>query len=194
MATKHLYIKRKRVGAFPPQNNPFFLFLGVFCIDNKVAGSLFIVVALLITVIISVLIYWSVADVGQLPTQSETFACTNTSNLTTTIAYVPADTNNFYGEWYNSTSAAWVRITNNLTRTGRTVSFVTHDYTPNLGDAYSGITQATFTYNTTAGVIMRDNINPQASTTFTLAPIIAIVIIASLILLAVSGFGRKENL
>jgi len=158
----------------------------------KVIGML---VAVLIAIIIGILVYWSVADTGQTGIVRESFACTNTSNLTSTITYDPNawSGTDFVAQYLNSSSGAYTTIpATNWSRSGRTITFEIID--SNGSDNYdANLSAARYSYYTVAGVLVRDNVNPQAGTVWTLAPIIAIVIIAAAILGVMMVFGRKPG-
>jgi len=156
------------------------------------AGKLVAVIAILVLVIIGVLVYFQVATSGEMTEYSESFTATNTTNFTCTLTYKPYSSNEFVGWWYNSSDSTWYEITANLTQAGKAISFVTTG-NQGLGKIYMGITTVNFSYNSTVGVVVRDDVNPQAQTTFTLAPIIAIVAIAAVIIGLVAMFGGSKR-
>lgn len=167
---------------------------------EDIAKTIGMLVAVLIAIIIGVMVYWNVADTGQTGQVVESFACDNSSNLTATIQYDPHTwtLTDFVPEFLNSSSGVYTAIpATNWSRSGRTITFEirgTNGSPPIYSPFYDANTSAArFSYYTDAGVNVRDNINPQASTVFTLAPIIAIVIIASVILGVVMVFGKKPG-
>lgn len=153
-------------------------------------ASVGMVIALLIAVIVGLMIYWNVANVSDLKQVTDTFACVNTSNLVTSLSYLPHSSNSadLTATYYNTSAATWKTLGTGIhgyVLSGTTVTV----YTTWL----LNISQAKFVYYSNAGVVMRDAVNPTSSTVLTLAPLIAIVLIAGIILAVVVGFGKGQG-
>lgn len=162
-------------------------------------GSAFVAIIIILTMIlVGVMVYFDVAETGQFPQQSEVFADTTTANTTHTLQYAPRDSTSTYfsGTWYNSSDTTWSAISaDNLTLSGNRVTFTvrtlgadSHAY-----EVYQNLSQVNFSYYTRTGAVVNDDVTPSAETVFTIAPIVAIVVIASLILYVVGGFGKRES-
>jgi hypothetical protein len=161
-------------------------------------GALFVAIIVILTmVIVGVMVYFDIAETGQLPQQSQLFADTNTSNTTHTLTYAPrsSDAAYFSGMWYNDSSLAWTAIpSTNLTLVGRQVTFIVRvNNTGVANPVYHNLSQINITYYTQVGAVVNDDVTPGAEIVFTLAPVVAIVAIAGLMLFAVGGFGKRES-
>lgn len=161
---------------------------------NNISNNLALILIILTTIIIGVLVYYSVADSSEMGRVTESFAATNATNVTSTLTYTPQSDTEVNVTYYNSSAATWHNVpSTNWTRTGKTIIF--HALNATLVSNYdANLSQVRYRYYSQTGVIVRDNVNPQASTSFTLAPIITIVVIASIILFAVATFGRKPGI
>lgn len=149
-------------------------------------------VIVLIIMVIGIKVYYSTATVGELDVQTERFTgLSNASDVSRTLAYPPLSTAEFSGTWYNSSSAAWSTLAAGLfTRTGASLTLLTNTG----GNDGLNMSSVNVTYYTQAGVTMRDAVNVQAGSVFTLAPVIGLVLLAALIVgVIVTLAGRKPQ-
>ena len=150
-------------------------------IVGTVAGLL----AILITVLIAVMIYFNIAGVGDLALQVERFTpAANT--YSTSLSYGAAEVSSV--TYYDANTSTWNTSSVGTTARGQyTVSGST--FTVTLSH---NVTSVNVSYYSDTGVVMKDSVNPASVTVFTLAPIIAIVMVAGVVLFIVMGFGRNE--
>lgn len=142
-------------------------------------------VAVLVIIIIGVLIYYSIASTGEMTSVTETFTAGDSlSTITHTLTYRPSSVSEVNLTYYNATTVNGYAVAANLSLSG---------YSLTVNCTNWNQTSHAVTYYSNTGVVVRDNVNPQASTIFLLAPIVAIVIIASLILIVVTGFGGNKG-
>lgn len=157
---------------------------------GKVLGG---IIAILIAIIIGVLVYYSIATTGEMGRVTDTFTATNATNVTSTLTYTPQSDTEMNVTYYNSSAATWHTVpSTNWTRSGRTMTFIVLNGT-GVSTYDANLSQVRYRYYTDTGQTVRDNVDPQASVVFTLAPIVAIVMIASVILAVVSGFGGGKQ-
>ena len=163
---------------------------------KKTVLSVITVVALLVSILISVMIYFNISNVDELKNSinQQFTGITNTSDVTETLTYAPASSE-FAGKWYNSSLGAsphWATLTSGLyTLTGKTLVLHTTSATGTpKGDACN-MTEVNVTYNSSAGVGAR-GVNSAASGVFSLAPLIAYMVIAGIILAVIMRFGKNE--
>lgn len=164
--------------------------------DVDIPKAIGLVLTVLIVIIIGLLVYWSIADAGELGQITDSFSATNTSNVTSTLTYTPRTSNaaDFNVTYLNSSSGVYSTVpTTNWSLSGSTVTFIVLDIYGS--DAYYdwNLSAVRYRYYTSTGAVVRDNVNPSANTIFALAPIIGIVLIAVIILGAVMLFGRKRS-
>lgn len=147
------------------------------------------IIVLLVAVGIGAFVYFNVTEVGEMSPVTDRFTgLTNASDTTVTLSFVPYSSGEFAGTWYNSSSAAWASLSAGMyTYSGQTPLLKTLNDNDGLN-----MTACNLTYTTQAGVMMRDHVQPTAGTVFTLAPIIAVVMIAAVILGIIMGFGKRE--
>lgn len=157
---------------------------------SSIGKDLTLILVLLVTVIIGVLIYFNISGSSEMGRVTEPFAATNTSNVTSTLTYAPLSDAEINVTYYNSSDTTWYNVpSTNWTRTGRTMTFYALNAT-GVSNYDSNLSQVRYRYYTQTGVIVRDNVDPTSQTVFTLAPILAIIVIAGIILGAVVVFGK----
>jgi len=162
---------------------------------KNISITIGLIIALLVTVVIGVLIYYTVANSSEMGRVTESFAATNASNVTSVLTYTPLSDTEMNVTYYNSSAATWGNVpSTNWSRVGRTMTFNALNSTL-VSNYDANLSLVRYRYYSQTGVIVRDNVNPQASTSFTLAPIIAIVMIAAALLLTLGIFtGSKPGL
>jgi len=149
---------------------------------TKVIGG---IVALLLTIIIGVMVYYEVSDgVDQFSEQTETFTgytalTSNASALVITLDNSPDGASNCNVTCYNATASA------NLSYPAFSLN---HKVIRVAADAAHYYTQVNVTYTGHAGTDEATTTS-MAGTVFTLLPIVALVIVAAIILGVVLGFG-----
>jgi len=160
--------------------------------DNNFGATLGITIALLIAILVGVMVYFSVAQTGEFPAVTERYTgLTATANVVKTLTYTPNSASDFSGTYYNTSSATWGTLGAGMfTRSGNSLTILTDTGTPKY--TCENITKVNVTYYTATGVAVKNNVNPAASTSFTLAPIIGIVLIAGIILGYVTMFGKPK--
>jgi len=152
-------------------------------VDKNTVG---ILVGFLLAVIIGVLIYFSMTEnIDVFNVQTEYFTGyshgDNATEQTVTVRYSPAskeDTN----------VTCWSEIDGTLSYPDFRVVF--KDITIAAGSA-SNYTQINVTYTSHAGMTEESDVTPMADTVFGLLPIVALVVVASVILVIVLGFGKS---
>ena len=166
------------------------------------------IVALLLAVIIGIMVYWETASIDQYEdSTSETF--TSDSDGNTFTRYTTLAGSNYTGEVielsYSSSSITNITCWNESGGTGEVESYLTTEgthYTVNgkyltvVGDQVGNFTQVNVTYvsniaNTESGA------SDMASTVFGLIPIIALIVVASVVIAVIFTFGsggRKGGL
>ena len=153
--------------------------------EKSFAGNIGALISILVVIIIGVLIYYSITDTGELAQGSQTFTASDSlSTITHTLTYRPASISEINLTYYNGTTIKGYATVANLSLAGSSLTVNCTNWNQ---------TSHVVTYYSSTGVVVRDNVNPQASTIFTLAPIVAIIVIASLILAVVMGFGSGRN-
>lgn len=148
------------------------------------------VLIILITIIVGVMIYYNINSMDELDAQNEIESIAATHAVqTVTLSYPVASRSYCSGTYYNHTDTTWHALTSSLyVVNGDTVTVNASQATG--GRDGTNISQVNLTYYSLAGVEMT-SVNGIAGSVWTLAPIIAIVIIAGIILAVVTGFGRK---
>jgi len=148
---------------------------------TQVVGML---VALMLTIIISVMIYYEVSgSVADFSEQTETFTgyaalTANASAWSVTLANSPDGTGNCNVTCFNATGGQLSYPTYGLNH--KTISVA--------ADAADMFSQVNVTYTSHIGTD-EDTTTTMAGTVFVLLPIIALVIVAAIILGIVLGFG-----
>ena len=152
-------------------------------------NPLIAVIILLCALGVGVFVYFNITEVDEMVPLTDRFTgLTNASDTLITLTYIPANTGEIDGTWYNSSSAAWAALTPGMgTYYGQTILLKTNTDNDGLN-----MTMCNLTYTTQAGVMMRDHVQPTAGSVFTIAPIAGVVLIASVILGIIMGFGKKE--
>ena len=145
------------------------------------------IVALLVTIMIGVMVYFTVADdVDQYNEVTETFGSyadtTNASAWSVTLDNSPASTSDVNVTCVNLTAGAESYPT--FTLNFKTISVA--------ADAANNFTQVNVTYTSHLSSDAGENTD-MAGTIFQLAPIIALVVVASVILMVVLGFGGSKG-
>lgn len=146
------------------------------------------VVVLLIALVIGVMVYFEVDDsIDQFDEVTETFtgytlATSNDSATTITLDNSPDGTSNLNITCYNSTGTSESYPTYSLSN--KRVSFA--------AEAADEFSQINATYTTKMSGDAGDTTD-MAGTVFTLAPIIVLVLVASVILAVVLGFGGSKG-
>lgn len=167
---------------------------------KPIVFAVIIAVMVMVTIVIGLKVYYSVATTDELGAISETFTMTNTTygittNVSTTLQYPPNSASDFVCMYYNNETATWNTSVSGtgigkFVRSGATFRF---NGTRTTAPLHQNITNVNVTYYTQSGVQMRDSVNPQAAGVFNLAPIIGLVLIASVIIgvIVVSVNGRR---
>lgn len=160
--------------------------------DNNIGVTIGAIISLLVAVTIGLMIYYNLAGTGEYPSITERYTgLTNTSDITKTLSYTPNSASDFSGTYYNKATTAWATLPSGLfSRSGNSLTLLTNTGTP-WGEALN-MSKVNVTYYTPTGAVMRDNVNPVASTVFTLAPLVAIVLIAGIVLAIVTRFGKSN--
>ena len=160
--------------------------------ENNYGVTIGGIIALMVAILVAVMIYFSIAQTGEFPLVTERWTgLTNSSNIVKTLTYPPNSASDFSGTWYNDSALSenWGTLNSTLfTRDGRTLTLKTNSG----GAGGMNMTKVNVSYYTATGVAVKNNINPAATTTFTLAPIIGLVMIAAIILGYVSVFGKPK--
>jgi len=165
----------------------------------KAVGGL---VALLIVIIVGIMIFWQTTDsmpaqessrteifTGYtLPDGSDSSGGSNDTAQTVTLAYVPYSTTNASITVYCYNSSAETQTAPPVTIANRAVTIQSGSGTANP----AGYSQINVTY-TPKIYIDSATTKTQATTTFNLLPIIAIVIVGSILIGLVIGFGGKKE-
>ena len=160
---------------------------------NDFGKSLGGIITILVVIIIGVLVYYSIATTGEIDRVTDTFTATNTTNMTSTLTYTPLSDAEMNVTYYNSSAATWHTVpSTNWSRSGNTITFTVLNST-GVSTYDANLSQVRYRYYTDTGAAVRDNVNPQAATVFALAPIVAIVVMASIILAVVTGFGGGKQ-
>ena len=151
---------------------------------TKMVGG---IVSLLLVIIISVLVFWSVSDsVDSFNEVDETFTGyshgDNASAQTVELDNSPNSESDTNVTCYSSTAG---------TLSYPTFSVNQKDVTIAAGSA-SNYTQVNVTYTSNMGTDATET-EDMASTVYALAPIVALVIVASIILAVVMGFGGGKK-
>lgn len=147
------------------------------------------VVALLISIIVGILVYWAVVGGITSSSTSETFTGytlptgtlsvgTNTSAWSVAVAQVPSSISNV---------TCWNSTGNTESYPAFTLSYKTVSV---AAGAASGFNQVNVTYVSRA-YTEESSTNTMASTVFSLLPVIAIVAIGSIMIALVVGFGSS---
>jgi len=153
--------------------------------DVKTVGML---VALLITIIICVMIYFEVTtSVDQFDEQYEEFGpyadTTNASAWTVTLSNSPVSSSDVNVTCVNISAGAESYPAFGLN----------HRIVRVAADAADNFTQVNVTYTSNIASAEASDVTPMAQTIFQLAPIIALVVIAGIILYVVIGFGGRKG-
>ena len=162
------------------------------------------VVALLLTIVIGVLIYFEVIESADdftetteyfkgydIPTSTDPGNGDNATDTTVTLRASPYSTSNgtisvvCYNATGNEPSSPTVKIN------GRQVTIPAAPVSPTLpGDTPPlGYTQINITYTSNAARAQSNDVTPMAQTVFQLLPLIALVVVASILLVIVLSFG-----
>lgn len=163
-----------------------------FILDNKGAftgQSVTVLVALLIAIVIAVLVYFEVSDINEFNERVERFTGFDGDQGSRDGIRTVNLTN-------SPRSAAQVNITFfNASGSGQQVCYTTshtvnhRSVTTPANAASINFTQINVTYTSRAGTAEADDVTPMASTVFSLLPLIALVVVASVILVIIVGFG-----
>jgi len=155
----------------------------------KIIGG---IVALLLTIIIGIMVYWSVSpNLISSDAQVETFTGytlpvgsdsqgSNSTAWYVTVTEIPKSSSDTNVTCYNATgvSESWPTFT------------LSHTRIDVAADAADGFSQVNVSYTTRASDVASST-NTQASTVFELIPIVAIVVIGSIMIGLVVGFGAS---
>jgi hypothetical protein len=166
-------------------------------------------VALMVTIIIAIMVYWSVSPNVAPSSVYEEFtgythgtgsSSTGGSNYTAqtvTLQYAPySETNSTMTlETYSPDQSSGVPQC-----PPKTIDMASKQVTVQAGETGAGTagnprnyTQINVTYTTLVSEQIKDNVNPTANTVFNLLPVIAIVVIGSILIGLVMGFGKKPE-
>lgn len=160
---------------------------------QDMAKTIGILISILVVIIVGVLIYFSIVGTGELGEVIESFSCDNTTNITSTLTYEPNSAADFTAEYLNSSSGTYTTIpATNWTRAGKSVTFIILNST-GVSNYDANLSAARYTYHSEIGATIRDDVTPASTTIFSLAPLVAIVMIASVILGAVVLFGTNKG-
>ena len=160
--------------------------------NNNFMSTIGGVIGVLAAVLVCVLIYFSIANSGEMGLQTERWTdLTNGSNTVKTLTYKSYSNTDVSGTWYNKSalSANWGVLNSTLyTISGSTLTLKTNSG----GAGGMNMSKVNFSYYSDTGGAIKNNVNPVASTVFSLAPLIAIVLIAAIILGLVTSFGKPK--
>lgn len=175
---------------------------------DDIPKTLGVVIAILVTIIIGVMIYWNIADSGQMGVVSSIQTASNGSGdvvtsrwFNYTLSYNPASASEVNVTMYNSTvgpvgcALSYVPTANISVATNRIMLSIGVSNNDSAGTSYyrqNNFTQHNITYYTDTGVVVRRDINPNSQTIFTLAPLIGIVMIAAVVLSIIVLFGATK--
>lgn len=148
------------------------------------------VIVLIISITIGIMIYFNVSYTGTFAEQTETYTGISANSMNQTLTYLPNSNDDVTIEFYDTISSTW------NTSTAGTVPLTKGEHVlslPSFRINVTDIDQVRVQYYTTEGAYVKNTANPTSSTVFTLAPIIAIVMIAGIILGIVTVFGRGNK-
>ena len=148
------------------------------------------VIVLVISIVIGIMIYFDVSYTGTFAEQNETYSGLSANSINRTLTYLPNSDSDITIVFYDTVSNTWNNSaagTLPLTKGQHLLSL------PSFRINVTDISDVRAEYYTTEGAYVKNTANPTSSTVFTLAPIIAIVMIAGIILGIVTVFGRGNK-
>ena len=164
------------------------------------------VVVVLLAIIIGVMVYYTIANTTALSEQtSGNTSVTHWQNITINLDDYPDSATEVFIVWHNGTQEhdtggdPWNALpmgTNGTSSQNWTLNSdktIFLKLTDNTTGAVHGIDAVNITYNSSAAVAKRDNINPMAVTTFGLLPIVVFVMVAAIVMGVVIAFGGGKR-
>lgn len=153
------------------------------------AAGLTALAGILITIIISAVIYYSVVSTGQFTevTETNTDVVDSDTTLAWTLLYPPASTSEINLTIYNSTTGTGHGAASQYSLNGRVLTINTTTY---------NVTSLVITYYTSTGVLTRVTVNPMAGTVFGLWILVPLVVIGMFMIGLMVGrtAGKKGGL
>jgi len=153
------------------------------------AAGLTALAGILITIIVTAVIYFSIVSSGQFTEVSETNSVVTDADTSIdwTLLYPPASTSEINLTIYNSTTVTGHGSASQYSLNGRVLTINTTTY---------NVTSLTIAYYTKTGVLTRATVNPMASTVFGLWILVPLVVIGMFMIGLMVGrtAGKKGGL
>ena len=148
------------------------------------------VIVLVISIVIGIMIYFNVSYTGTFAEQTETYTGISANSINRTLTYLPNSNDDVTIEFYDTISSTWntsAAGTLPLTKGQHLLSL------PNFRMNVTDISDVRAEYYTQEGAYVKNTATPTSTTVFTLAPVIAIIAIAGIIIGIVTAFGKGNK-